>query len=204
MLLCVYMKPALTKGQAQDKTFQVKWKSLPQEQKDEILEEARIDTAMVAAKKYSAELEMPISILYQLIDNELKGRKSVKVVEVVPTVPRKEVPETGLTDADVELLARFKEGKVGYDEIQKELAYKVFKKILENPDSVKIRDWLQSELIKLKKDETTRQKEALEKFINSLFGGFIPSTRCPHCGKGTVIKTETLGEVFHGAELQED
>lgn len=195
------MKPALTKGQVQDKTFQVKWKSLPQEQREEIIEEARVDTAMVTAKKYSTELEMPISVLFQLIDNELNGRKSVKVAEIVP---RKEEPEAGLTDAEVELLSRFKEGKVGYDEIQKELAYKVFKKILENPDSVKIRDWLQSELIKLKKDETTRQKEALEKFINALFGGFIPSTICPHCHKGTIIKTETLGEVFNGAELQED
>lgn len=195
------MKPALTKGQAQDKTFQVKWKSLPQEQKDEIIEEAREENAMAVAKKYSVELEMPISILYQLIDNELNGRKSVKVIDIKP---QKVEPEIGLTDAETELLSRFKDGKVGYDEIQKELAYKVFKKILENPDSVKIRDWLQSELIKLKKDETTRQKEALEKFINALFGGFIPSTKCPHCGKSTIIKTETLGEVFHGTELLED
>lgn len=194
------MKPALTPSQAQAKTLEAKWKSLPQEEKDQILEEAREETSMVVAKRYSSELEMPISILFQLIDNDLHGRKGVKMQES----PVKKEPESGLTESDVELLARFKEGKVGYDEIQKELAYKVFKKILENPDSVKIRDWLQSELIKLKKDETTRQKEALEKFINSLFGGFIPSTKCPHCHKSTIIKTETLGEVFNGAELQED
>lgn len=194
------MKKALTPAQAQAKTFEAKWKALPQYDKDQILEEARQDTAMVVAKRYSVELEMPISILFQLIDNDLSGRKSVIIQENT----QKKEPESGLTEADVELLARFKDGKVGYDEIQKELAYKVFKKILENPDSVKIRDWLQSELIKLKKDETTRQKEALEKFINALFGGFIPSTVCPHCHKGTIIKTETLGEVFNGAELQED
>lgn len=194
------MKPALTPEQAQAKLLETKWKSLPQEQKDEILEEAREESAMAAAKNHYLDLGFSLNGLYQLIDDELNHRKRMQVREVSKNVK----PEEGLTEADVELLARFKEGKVGYDEIQKELAYKVFKKILENPDSVKIRDWLQSELIKLKKDETTRQKEALEKFINSLFGGFIPSTKCPHCGKGTIIKTETLGEVFHGAELQED
>jgi hypothetical protein len=171
----------------------MKWKDLPEPEREDILAYANENGCTEAAKKYhKAAGYSNTDTFYKYLVQEMAQRR-----RLLP-------PPDGLTKEDKDLLQDFAEGKVGYDRIQKELATRVFKKILLNPESVSVRDWLQSELVKLKQDETTKQKDALERFVNSLFGGFIPSIQCPHCGKSTIIGVKELGEVLEQSRLQED
>lgn len=182
-----------------------KFDILEPEKQEEILEKAEKTSTLAASKEYFEEVNMPQGSLKMLLDRRLNKKKKLENYKLKIDKKRRDIRTDGeLTLEETELLRRFKEGKVGYDEVQRELAYRVFEKMLTNPDSIKIRDWLQSELIKLKKDETTRQKDALEKFIISLFGGFIPSIKCPHCHMSTVIPVSQIGEVLDGTESSED
>ena len=189
--------------------FTSKFTVLPKEKQEEIINFAREHSIYEASDKYFEEVGVQKRTLFTLLQRRLGGeiREREKRIKKELELRKKEKEASGestLSDEELQLLQRFKEGKVGYDEVQRELAYRVFEKMLTNPDSIKIRDWLQSELIKLKKDETTKQKDALERFIVSLFGGFIPSIRCPHCHQSTIIPISELGEKLDGTEPSED
>lgn len=176
--------------------FEPKWSVLPEALRNEIVKVATEQGAKEAVRQFMSQTTFASEeTFYVRLLQELAKRKKLVAVAA---------DDAGLQPAEMQLLEDFKNGKVGYDRIQKELASRVFEKILRNPESVNVRDWLQSELVKLKQDETTKQKDALEKFVNSLFGGFIPSIYCPNCHKSTIIPTEKLGEVLDGAELKED
>jgi len=171
------------------KPFEPIWKKLPEETRNEILAYAIEFGGTDAANKYFEESGFTNKdSFYAKILRELGSKKKLKVSA--------ESLNGELTEEESQLLEDFKNGTVGYDRIQKELATRVFKKILMNPEAVNVRDWLQSELVKLKQDETTKQRDALAKFINALFGGFIPSIICPHCKKSTIVRTEALGDIL--------
>lgn len=88
---------------------------------------------------------------------------------------------TELTQEDIELLERFRKGHLSFGEMQRELAARAFAKILKSPDSIHIRDWLQSEMIKIKRSELGERTRALEEAVSKLFGGHLPE-KCSNCG----------------------
>lgn len=176
--------------------FEPIWAKLPEDLQAEILSYASEHGGKEAARQYWETSGFASEdTFYQKILKELAKRRHLAA---------QIDPESGLSAEEEQLLEDFKNGKVGYDRIQKELATRVFRKILKNPESLQVRDWLQSELVKLKQDETMKQKNALERFVNSLFGGFIPAIYCPHCHKSTIIPTEALGELLDATEPAKD
>ena len=180
-----------------NKPFEPLWKNLSEETRNEILAYAIEFGGTDAANKYFETSGFTNKdSFYARILKELHLKNKLKVTA-------KNI-DGELTADEAQLLEDFKNGTVGYDRIQKELATRVFKKILLNPESVNVRDWLQSELVKLKQDETTKQRDALTKFINALFGGFIPSIVCPHCKKSTIVRTEALGDILDEPKPAED
>lgn len=183
------------------KPFEPIWKKIPEETRNEILAYAMETSAVEARDKYFEISGFASkSSFYQKILKELASRNRFQ--RTVDFIGDKRNGE--LTDEEIQLLEDFKNGTVGYDRVQKELAARVFKKILTNPEAISVRDWLQSELVKLKQDETTKQRDALVKFINALFGGFIPSIVCPHCKKSTIIRTEALGDILDESKSAEN
>jgi hypothetical protein len=99
-----------------------------------------------------------------------------------------------LSKEDKILLASYKEGKVTFERVQRELSAKMVERILRGDANVKVSDWLRSETVKMKKEESERQRDAMEVFIDNLFSGNIPSVICPNCGQVTSIKLEEINE----------
>lgn len=54
-----------------------------------------------------------------------------------------------LTQEDLDLLKRLNKGEVSLDEINRKQVMQIFTKILCNPTSIKAREWLLSELLKI-------------------------------------------------------
>lgn len=107
-------------------------------------------------------------------------------------------PEVVLSEIDEKLLEDYAEGKIGFDQIQKEMAVRMFKKVLSGKTDIKVADWLRSESVKMRKDATEKQKESMEIFIDTLFSGIIPSPICPHCGEHTSVDLRELNETLAG------
>ena len=99
--------------------------------------------------------------------------------------------EGELSDEELKLLERFRNGDMGFNEMQKEVAIRVFEKILKNPESIKVKDWLQSELVKIKKEESQAKIGALETFVRKLFSGNLP-THCTKCGSALFLEGEVI------------
>jgi hypothetical protein len=120
--------------------------------------------------------------------------------EVIVDKPEKFIApkpqERELTMEDIALLDRLKRGELPFEEMQKEVALRVFEKILRNPSSVQVKDWLQSELVKIKKEESQARIGFMEVFIRKMFSGNLP-TSCKHCGKplfteGEIVNAEPI------------
>lgn len=95
-----------------------------------------------------------------------------------------------LTNEDTELLERFREGKVGFDEASRIIASKAFERILRNPASVQVRDWLQSELVRIKRQELENKNNWAMELINRMFSGHLPPENCVICGHPFIEKIE--------------
>ena len=99
------------------------------------------------------------------------------------------IQTNNLSNEEVDLLKRFREGSVDFEEASRIIATKVLEKILQNPGTVQVRDWLQSELIRIKKQELDAKNNYAMELINRLFAGNLPPQNCPQCGH-EVIKIE--------------
>lgn len=101
-----------------------------------------------------------------------------------------------LTSKDAELLRRFSEGSVDFSEASRIIATNAFERILRNPSSVQVRDWLQSELIKLKKQELDDKNTWAMELVNRMFSGHLPPKNCINCGHPfiEVVESKNLTE----------
>jgi hypothetical protein len=96
-----------------------------------------------------------------------------------------------LTQQEQSLIEGLRDGSTSFDTVQREVASRAFEKILRNPSSLKVKDWLQSELIKIKKEESQAKIGMMEVFLRKMFSGSLP-TNCAKCGtplfqEGTIV-----------------
>lgn len=96
---------------------------------------------------------------------------------------------TELNPQELELLERFEKGELGFDEMQRQLAVRAFAKILKNPDSIQIRDWLQSELLKIKQQELAERNNWATELMHRMFSGHLPPKKCVKCGHSFIQET---------------
>jgi hypothetical protein len=87
-----------------------------------------------------------------------------------------------LTSDEITFLEKFKKNEISFEDAQRELAVRVLKKILLNPELLKVSDWLKSETIKLQREELSLKKEHMEKAWGLIFGKFDFPKLCPSCG----------------------
>lgn len=107
-----------------------------------------------------------------------------------------EEPEQELTEAELRLIEGLRDGSTSFDTVQREVASRAFEKILRSPSSLKVKDWLQSELIKIKKEESQAKIGAMEVFLRKMFSGNLP-TNCQKCGAplfANVVEGITVNE----------
>lgn len=101
--------------------------------------------------------------------------------------------ESELTAQEVALIEGLRSGSTSFDTVQREVAARAFEKILKNPSSLKVKDWLQSELIKIKKEESQAKIGAMEVFLRKMFSGNLP-THCAKCGTPLFQEGQLLNE----------
>jgi hypothetical protein len=124
------------------------------------------------------------------------------VVQEEPKKGRKheETPENELTEAEVKLIEGLRDGSTSFDTVQREVAARAFEKILRNPSSLKVKDWLQSELIKIKKEESQAKIGAMEVFLRKMFSGSLP-TNCSKCGTPLFAEAQIVHESITNPDI---
>jgi|Napbiome12C3dose_1001474.scaffolds.fasta_scaffold00001_77 hypothetical protein len=130
------------------------------------------------AKKYLNEFDCGLHLLEQSLATHYKKHLNG-------------IYSNELTPEDLELIERFKKGEVEFDEASRIIAAKAFEKILRNPGSIQVRDWLQSELIMIKKKELADQNNYATELMNRMFGGYLPPKNCAKCGNPFIQDNET-------------
>lgn len=132
-----------------------------------------------------------------------------KPIEVIKAPIDKDYEK--LTTDEITFLEKFKKNEISFEDAQRELAVRVLKKILLNPELLKVSDWLKSETIKLQREELSLKKEHMEKAWGLIFGKFDFPKMCPSCGynlqptiaapvdalpiiEGEVYDTKSLGD----------
>lgn len=111
--------------------------------------------------------------------------KQVKDIPPAPINPQQVVEQPDgsvLTIEEIAFLDKFKNGEITFEEIQREFAYRVLKKVLSDPRLLKASDWLKSEVIKIQREELSMKKEQMERAWGMIFGGFKFPKYCPQCG----------------------
>lgn len=101
----------------------------------------------------------------------------------IATHCKRHLPEPAheLTEKELELLERFRLGKVETDEMSRLVAVKVFEKILRNPDDIKFIDFFRMEMLKIKRKEQEDRSRNQQELINRFFSGKLPAN-CSDCG----------------------
>lgn len=109
-----------------------------------------------------------------------KTTPAMDIVSANPNLPA--VNDDGLSEDEVKFLTKFREGDLSFEEVQREFAYRVFKKIMVDPRLLKASDWLKSEVVKIQREELSMKKEQMERAWGIIFGGFKIPKNCPNCG----------------------
>jgi len=143
--------------------------------------------AAETARRHYEDLGIKETNLYKTLSNEAKKQRINRVVGF-------DKQDDKLKEDEKLLLIKYERGEVGFDEMQRVLATKMFKRLLTGEDKVTASDWLRSEQIKIRKMEVEDQKTAMEEFLDAMFSGFLPSLTCPYCGESTIVKRELLGD----------
>lgn len=121
------------------------------------------------AKEYLDYFDCDLHLLEQSLATHLKKKHITQTHE--------------LTADEVDFLRRFKEGTVSFEEASRVMALKVFEKMLKNPgENVKVKDWLDSELLNIKQQELNYKESFALEITKKLFGNRLPPRICANCG----------------------
>jgi hypothetical protein len=133
-----------------------------------------------AANHIAEKLQMDAKQMYYKMRVWKKQYNIGKPIEVVKAPIDKDYEK--LTTDEITFLEKFKKNEISFEDAQRELAVRVLKKILLNPELLKVSDWLKSETIKLQREELSLKKEHMEKAWGLIFGKFDFPKLCPSCG----------------------
>lgn len=126
-------------------------------------------------------------------------------------VPAKIIPlpndgGLALNEEESIFLEKYRKGEISFEEVQREFAYRVLKKVMQNPELLKVNDWLKSEIIKIQREELSMKKEQMEMSWALLFGKFKIVKYCPHCGHDLFpdsdVNKDLKGEIIDVTDIQ--
>lgn len=188
--------------------FEPKFDLLPQDLKDKIFFEVGLVGEYKAAEKYFEEAGMSQKGLYlrlkkQFRKKEPNGESEKKDEGSNYTKPGGKKPwrfmeaePEKLSKSEKDLLKRLGEGTVTIDEASKVIAVKVFEKMLKYPFLLSYTDFIKTELLKVKKEETAIKESWAKGLLVHLLRGKLPPTHCPKCGhnisKDYILEGEIL------------
>jgi len=184
-------------------------KYIPDDIWEKVVEYSKAEGNYPAAVKYADELKLNTYYLYTKlkklgekgsgdVGDEMGGEKSGKKknsfseIAKQKAVARKEAYEgITLTPKEKKLILDISEGKVDLESASRVIASKAFEKLLKYPDSASFTSFIQSELLKLKRQELTDKNTWAMELVNRMFNGELPPRVCPGCGL-TLVKLPVL------------
>ncbi len=128
-------------------------------------------TYRVVAKQFSEHFKVDLHNLEQSIGNHYRNH-----------LGKNNQTEESLSQEELNFLERVGKGEVSLEEATRVVAKKAFEKILKNPNSIKVENWLQSELLKIKRQEVENQNSWRMELIDRMWLGQLPPQACPKCG----------------------
>lgn len=180
-----------------------------------VLEESRVGKPFAVAEKYYKELGFNKVSLYYRIKKQLEkegggsngeegnenfgGGKKNQYAENAKDKAnaRKEAYEgIRLTPKEKKLIQDIADGKVDLETASRVIASKAFEKLLKFPDSASFTNFIQSELLKLKRQELTDKNTWAMELVNRMFNGVLPPRVCPKCGEVLVKLPVLEGEII--------
>lgn len=166
-----------------------KWKYIPKETKDKILNDAVLTTPDIAAAKWKDAIGMShMGVRNQITKNlKLNGLKPARATGKSgsasnPIVGLSDSP-SGLSDDQREFIEDLKTGKKDIEDVSKYMLATWFENVLKNPGLVKSIDAFRAEMVKLKKQENKDRKNQAMILVSMMFNGQIPPAVCPNCGE---------------------
>lgn len=181
--------------------FEAKFTLLPLEQQEIILQEAKENGAFATAEKWADTIGMSFNGLYKRLRKESKQKydpMKPQGMRFSKSLGGKN-EERKLTKDEKEFLEKLKTGTADLEETSRFVAVRVFENMLKNPDKFYYADFIKTELLKVKKDESVIKEAFAKALIGKMFAGQLP-THCPHCGK-SLIKEIVEGEIVKNGEL---
>jgi hypothetical protein len=171
----------------------------------ELIKDARTKGVSFTANKFATRIPMPVDRLasalkswrmkfawasdefdLEMLEVPKKIKEVPAVIETPIGIPKPITPtipdSLALNDAESVFLDKYRKGEIGFEQVQREFAYMVLKKVMQNPELLKVNDWLKSEVIKIQREELSMKKEEMERSWALLFGSFHIDKFCPHCG----------------------
>ena len=80
------------------------------------------------------------------------------------------------------------------------IAAKAFEKLLKFPDSASFTNFIQSEMLNIKRQELTDKNTWAMELVNRMFAGALPPRICPHCGFELIKLPVLTGQVIQDVE----
>jgi hypothetical protein len=174
------------------------------------MEYARTNGAKEASRKYYSLLGYSESSLYfklRLIlkkesgniegeNDSLKSGEETNPFLVKANAKKEAYEGIKLSAKEKQLIKDIAEGKVDLEDASRVIASKAFEKLLKFPDSASFTNFIQSELLKLKRQELTDKNTWAMELVNRMFNGVLPPRICPSCGEVLVKLPVLEGEVI--------
>ncbi len=179
--------------------FEEKFSLIPLEQQEIILQEARENGAFATAEKWADQIGMSFNGLYKRLRKDTKQTYNPMLPKGQRFTEPKKNEERKLSREEKELIEKLKSGEAGIEETSRLVAVRVFENMLKNPDKFVYADFIKTELLKIKKDESVIKEGFAKALIGKMFAGQLPNV-CPHCGK-SLVKEIVEGEIIPNGEL---
>ena len=176
--------------------FADKYSLLSPQIKAEIANSVITKGAYETAKEYAPKVSMNMQYLYKKL-NKMYKKESNSESDSKP-----QDTEIKLSKEEKDLLARLATGEASIEEVSRAVAVKVFEKMLKNPHKFQYADFIKTELLKVKKEESVTRDNFARELIVRMFAGKLPPKTCPNCGHILFTDSPKVGVVEEGEVLE--
>lgn len=176
--------------------FADKYSLLSPQIKAEIANSVITKGAYETAKEFAPKVGMNMQYLYKKLNKMYPKGDSLE------TDSKPQNDEIKLSKEEKDLLARLATGEASIEEVSRAVAVKVFEKMLRNPHKFQYADFIKTELLKVKKEESVTRDNFARELIVRMFAGKLPPKTCPNCGHVLFTDSPKTGVIEEGEVLE--
>lgn len=168
--------------------------TLPDNVKQEIIQDAIVSGSYSAAKKWGAKVEELCGLKQESLRVKLysltKDKRETKIGDDEERRPsrgraksRHQIKRARkLSPDEIALLGKLERGEVGLEEVSRVVARQALERFLKYPDDKnQLADLFRTEMLRIKQQEVQDRSNWAMEFVNRMFMGKLP-THCEKCG----------------------